>query len=407
MLLFIISFLASVNDSIGYNYLMEYDPGIVSYHNLSVSGNGDYRFEELVAPRGGSSLGIGYYKRNYSLKNDWYLRMAPGGRFYRISEENRLDASLKSEGDYKIYPVTIPVFLSSGGYFYGLWREGLDGEDSDYYGIEGELKTGIGFGRMIPLSTAYQALKIEEELIELGKLDENISKEELKQITDFLRNSSRYLDAREFWRDFEDIIKNLKGFNSDRLGAVPTIRINEIINGSVFAYAVKGREETLIRSAFPYSVNRDRGFEIKGYAGFDFVKRSAIDFDESNENFFLGGNFTYSRPLSTKLQFLFDSEVETYVSDSVRIKSIDISSSFYYEVLKKLYMTLDCKYNKDINRYNGREEEYLLVSLSPTYYIQYRMSFSLRGTYYYYIEYPSIDSRYRGFLSASFRYYIF
>jgi hypothetical protein len=244
---------------------------------------------------------------------------------------------------------------------------------------------------MIPLSTAYKALKIEEELIELDELYENFSTEDLNRVTEFLRNRSRYLDVREFWADFENIIKDLKGLNSNRLGAVPTIRINEIINGS----------------SYVYSMQRNRGYDIRSYVGFEFSKNNATIPETSHAKFFLGGNLNYSRPLSTKLQFLLDSEVETYISDSVGIKSISVSYSLYYEVLKKLYLAFSSKYSKNIYRYeDGTNREYVSVSLAPTYYIQYRMSVRLRGTYYYYINDP-YDDTYRGSLSASINYYIF
>lgn len=393
MLLFLIGFVASVNDSIGYSYLMEYDPGVVTYHNLSVYGNGSYYFEESHSESGRSSLNVNYYKRHYSLKSDWYLGINPRGSFSRRGEENSISAGFRGKGDCKFYPISAPIFLSSEGDLdlTGSWR---DGEGSDYYITQGELRAGIGFGRMIPLSTAYQALKIEEELVELGKLDENISKEELKQVADFLSNSSRYLDAREFWQDFENIIKNLKGFNTDRLGTVSTIRIDEIIN--------KGK------GSYIYNMSRDRGYAVKGHAGYEFYGRSSTTgTDIDYKRYFLGGNFTYSRPLSTKLQFLFDSRVETYVSDSIEIKNLNISSSLYYEVLKKLYLTLTSGYYSYMSRYNERKREYLSISLEPTYYIQYRMALSLRGDVSYYIEDIFNGGTYRGSFGATINYYLF
>ncbi len=388
MLLLIVSFIASINDSIGYNYLMEYYPGVVSYHNLYFYGNLRYDFEKSESSREGSSMQMDYYKRYYSLKNDWYLMINPYGSFNREDNENELYAYLRSEGDYKVYPFSAPFFASLGGNFQGWWR---NADTSDFRRVSGELEAGIGFGRMIPLSTAYEVLKIEEELSELGNLDKNISKEDLALITDFLRNKGHYLDVREFWRDFENLIKNLEGFNSDRLGAVPTIRIDEIIN----------------RGSYTYRMNRDRGYEIRGYTGFKFSKDYGTSPEINYEDFFLGGRFRYSRPISTKLQFRFDLEGETYVSDSIEIKNINISSSLYYEVLKKLYLTLNAGYYNVKDRYYEIKREYFSVSLSPTYYIQYRLSFGLRGTYYYYTSNDYNGETYRGSLSASFRYYLF
>lgn len=389
MLLFLISFVASVNENIRYNYLMDYYPEVVSYHNLSIYGNGSYVLYESKAGYTYTYTDIYYYKRYYSLRNDLNFRTIPGIQFGRSNSENYLTTDLGVDGDYKVYPASIPFFVSFGTDFSGSWNTGPGFTD---YSTGGELKTGIGFGRMIPLSMPYEALKIEEELIELGELDENFSTEDLNSITEFLRNSNRYLDEREFWKDFENIIKSSKGFKSDRLGAVPTIRMNEIINGGIYSYRM----------------NRDRGYDIRGYAGFEFSKNNVTIPETSRGKFFLGGNLVYSRPLSTKLQFLFDSEIETYVSDSVGIKSIDVSSSFYYEVLKKLYLTFSSVYSKDIYRYgDGTNREYITVSLAPTYYIQYRMSVGLKGTFYYYIDVPYYDDTYRGLLTASFNYYIF
>lgn len=390
MLLFLISFVASVNENIGYNYLMEYYPEVVSYHKSSISGGGYYDFEESEAGQTYTSTTISYYKRYYSLGNDLNLKMTPGVQFRRLNSENYITTYLGGYGDYKIYPTTIPFFVSFGADFSGSWNTGPSFTD---YSTGGEFKAGIGFGRMIPLSTAYEALKIEEELIELEELDENFSTEDLNRITEFLRNSNRYLDEREFWADFENIIKESRGFNSDRLGSVPTIRIDEIINSG---------------SRYLYSMQRDRGYDIRGYAGFEFSKNNITIPETSRGKFFLGGNLIYSRPLSTRLQFLFDSEIETYVSDSVGIKSIDISSSFYYEVLKKLYLTFSFAYSKDIYRYgNGTNREYIDISLNPTYYIQYRMSVRLGGSFRYYIDHLSYDDMYIGSLDASIIYYLF
>ena len=163
MLLFLIGFVASVNDSIGYNYLMEYGPGIVSYHNLYFNGRGEYDFEESEEGYTFTSTKIYYYKRYYSLKNDLNFRIAPDARFIRSNSENLLLTYLSVDGDYKIYPTAVPFFTSFEGNFWGNWTKG-----SGYTNISigGELKTGIGFGRMVPLSKAYEALKIEEELIE-------------------------------------------------------------------------------------------------------------------------------------------------------------------------------------------------------------------------------------------------
>ena len=101
-------------------------------------------------------------------------------------------------------------------------------------------------------------------------------------------------------------------------------------------------------------------------------------------------------------------ELETYVSDSVEIKNLVISSSLDYEVLKKLYLTLTSGYYREIIRYYGVEREYVSISLEPTYYIQYRMSFSLRGGLSYYINYGTYDDdTFRGSIAARINYYLF
>ena len=389
MILFLISFVASINENIGYNYLMEYYPEVVSYHNLSIYGNGSYTLYESRADYTSTYTDLYYYKRYYSLRNDLDFRAGPGIYFSRSNSENYLTTDLGVNCDYKIYPAEIPFFVSFGIDLSGSLNTS---SASTVYSTGGELKTGIGFGRMIPLSMPYKALKIEEELIELGELDENFSAEDLNSVTEFLRNSNRYLDEREFWADFENIIKESRGFNSDRLGAVPTIRMDEIINGGIYSY----------------SMNRNRGYDIRGYAGLEFSKSNIVTPETSRGKFFLGERLTYSRPLSTKLQFLFYSEVEAYVSDSVGIKSIDVSSSFYYEVLKKLYLTFSSLYSRDTYRYgDGTNREYINISVAPTYYIQYRMSLKLGGSFYYYIDDPDYDDTYRGRFSASFNYYLF
>ena len=390
----------SSNDTLGLKFLREYDPEYLFYHHLSVGldGYGNLRGNSSNSVSGYNDFD--YYRRTYSTSKDYYFWIYPyqGIRYY--SNDVSFFSRLEFQGSFKLYPFPGPLFTLIEGDlnsdFSGSWDAPINKN-----GIA-EIKAGFGFGRIIPLFNAYKALKIEEELLDLGELSGKFNRRGLEKISDQIMKKDKYLDERDFWRHLDSIITEAESFKHERLNAVSAIRINEILNGS---YKRQGTRA-------PYISGIDRGFETGFYFGYQYRYSKYNDNDQTREEKYIysGIRYDFAHPLSVKLNSYGHSSGEWYLSDSLELKEVNIRIGLVYEVFNNFFSDLSVEYCNRKNRYltGPQNAQYISLDWINKYYIDYKLSVSVIGYLNYYMRSSDDDSNYfSGSLRTSIDYNFF
>ncbi len=380
--------LPQLYDTAGYKYLLQYEPDVVSYEDLSlrISGGGYFLYSEYDDVTEYSSLS--YLKRYYSHKIDYLLSVNPFQSIYKYDEDRMFDIGISLSGYGKYYPIPNYFFGSLGGKFRSIFRRDSLNQSS----ISGEFTAGVGIGRIIPLSPMDKALRIEQELMELGVISNPLFREDIKRIADQIGKKEEYNDPRDFWRELESSITKSEQIEDNRLGAVLTIRIRNIIKMPSFSYRKYKR----------YPALRCRGFEGEIYGGYLYRNPfPSLYYKKVNKNF-IGVRFDYSHPLSVRLQFTFSSIGELFLLESLDLRQATIKSDLTYEVLNRLFTTWEIEYSRrDISSDVIDYIEIWESSLECRYFIEYKMSVFLKNDLIY-----SPESReYKFRLSTGFNYY--
>jgi len=404
VLLLLGSFFSSSNDSAGLKFLREYEPEYLSYHHLSIGLDGSGRLRSNLYNSVSGYGNFEYYRRTYSSSKDYYFFIYPTQslNFYRGN------FSLSSRGDlggtFQWYPFSVPLFAMIDGKLYGDYSE-MTENDIIRDGVA-EVEVGLGFGRIVPLFDAYKALKIEEELIDLGELSERFDRGALEKISAQIMKKEKYLDERDFWRDLDSIITETESYKHDRLNAISAIRIDKILNSNLRARV----------SRLPYipAVDIDKGYETGFYFGYHYRYSRYIDesSDETSKvkEIYSGIRFDFAYPLSVKLHLYGHSSAEAYLSDSVGLKEVNLSLGLNYEVFNSFFSDLSIEYTNSKNRYLTwvRDEESFGLDWRNIYYIDYRLAISVNGYFYYYTRRRDDNSDFfTGALRTSINYHFF
>jgi len=405
ILIFLIGGLfSSSNDSTGLKFLRGYDPKYLSYHHLSVGLNG-YGYLRSDSYNLVNSYGdFDYYRRIYSTSKDFYFRIQP----YQNLSFYEGDFSSSSRGNlggtFQWYPFPLPLFTQIDGKLHGDYSKRPE-NDIRKDGVA-EIKLGLGFGRIIPLSDAYKTLRIEEELIDLGELPGRFDRRELEKISNQIIRKNKYLDERHFWRDLDSIITETESFKHGRLNAVSAIRINRIL----------GTNAKVRLSSVSYLYGFDRGYEMGLYLGYLYrysKYTSGISgeyYSNKEKGLYAGVRYDVAHPLSVKLHLCGHSSCEAYLSDSVGLKEVNLSIGLNYEVFSRFFSNFSIEYLNSERRYSswGRDEEYFSFDWRNIYYIDYKLSISFNSSFYYFFgREDDITDSFRGLLSTSIDYHFF
>lgn len=395
---------SSSNDSTGLRFLREYDPEYLSYHHLSVGLNG-YGYLRSDAYNSVSSYGdFDYYRRIYSTSKDFYFRIQP---YQSLSlYESGFSSSSRGNlaGAFQWYPFSLPLFTQIEGKLYGDYSKRPE-NDIRKDGVA-EIKAGLGFGRIVPLSDAYKTLRIEEELNDLGELPGRFDRRELEMISNQIMRKNKYLDERNFWRDLDSILTETENFKHDRLNAVSAIRINRIL----------GTNAKVRLSSVSYLYGFDRGYEMGFYLGYLYRYSkytsglSGEDLTNKEKGLYTGVRYDFAHPISVKLHLCGHSSCEAYLSDSVGLKEVNLSIGLSYEVFNSFFSDFNIEYLNSERRYPswGRDEEYFGFDWRNIYYIDYKLSISFNGSFSYFLgRGDDIADSFRGSLSTSIDYNFF
>jgi hypothetical protein len=405
ILIFLIGGLfSSSNDTLGLIFLREYDPEYLSYHHLSVGLN-EYGYLRSDSYNSVSVYGdFDYYRRIYSRSKDFYFWIQPYQYFYFNEGDFSWSSRGYLKGVFQWYPISLPLFTRIQGNFHGDYSERQ--ENNIIKDGLGEVEVGLGFGRIVPLSDAYKALKIEEELIDLGELSGKFNRGDLEKISDQVMRKSKYLDERDFWRDLDSIVAETESFRHERLNAVSAIRINKILGTSL-----KSR-----LSSISYMSGVDRGCEADLYLGYLYRYSkytsgiSGEDLINKEKALYTGVRYDIAHPLSVKLHLYGHSIGEAYLSDSVGLKEINLEVGLNYEVFNHFFSDFGIEYLNGTRRYSawGRDEERFSLIWRNIYYIDYKMSVSINGSFSYFLRSGGDHTdHFRGLLSTSFDYHFF
>jgi len=393
--------LSPLYDTTDYKYLLQYEPGVISYQDLDFFGIGRGYFRKSLLPRTETYFSLRYFKKYYSRKADYFLSIRPSPSIYIREDNTSLGFNLSVNGDWNYYPLKDYFFTLLGGDFTGVW---YNRESVRYYSVSGEIRAGIGVGRIIPIMPIYKALKIEQELMNLGMLTGSLSKDKLEEIADQVRERGEYDDPRHFWRDLESVIVNSEQFKENNLGAVPTIRIDKILSSYPYMhrYYLENKYVDIFEivpkrfeAVYPY--RRGRGFKGELYFGNLYNKHYVTScYDrESNKNF-VGARFNYSHPLSINLQFSFNSIAEVFITDSIYWRKAAIEVDLTYELFNQMFTYWKYNYN-GLGKWLGR------TSLGFIYYIDYKMALELRGE----VLYSEKNNDFKGEIFLGFNYLFF
>lgn len=401
ILLFLSFLLPDLKNSSDYRNLLTYEPEELIFRDFSLIAYAkvyfndpisyDYHLYECIKPA--------YYRRYYSSKYEYNLLFS--GEQKVIGSEGAKSIYFISSliGTGKYYPVNDLMFTSlSIDLNPAFYRDKEDSWDSR---ITGEIQMGFGFGRMIPISPMDKAIKVQKELKKLRVITDSFSDEVLKGIADLISRKENYNDPRDFWREIERIIVSSGFLDGERLGAVPTIRLNEIFESNIpwnwnlpertsFVYDFgKLYFRSIHKNLFG---GRERGFEGEIYIGDRYLSI------ESNSNkIFLGGRFDYAYPLNSRLQISFNSISEFYTGDTLKWRKANVGTELTYEVFRQLFNRFSLKYN-GLNPYIT-----WIVSYGIDYLIEYKMILTVDFS----LVYSERENDLRGNFSIGLNYLFF
>jgi hypothetical protein len=365
------TFLSSFENSSDYKNLLTYEPELLVFQDFSLVGFTRVDFKKLSIKDSYilEWLNPVYYRKYYSNKYEYDLSVS-GKEIIYYYKDTKLYINLWLQGIGQYYPINELLFTSLS---FNLIPELYKGDSWDRR-FTGEIKMGFGFGRMIPISPMDKAINIQKELLGLGVITDSFSDEILKEIANIISQKANYNDPRDFWMELERIIVSSGLTEGEKLGAAPTIRLNEIfITYIPWNWSVPERTRDIydlsgsyFRSVYMSLLEgREKGFEVEIYIG----DRYKSNYSKRN-NLFLGGRFDYSYPLSQKLQISFNSISEFFTGDTLKWRKANVKTELTYEIYRRLFSRFGL-------RYNGLNSNYLwVISHGFDYLIEYKMVLS-------------------------------
>lgn len=373
IIIFSTFFAPELDSSSNYKNLLTYEPEKLIYHAFSIFINTRLRLIDMEMDDYCLSeyLSSGYQRRYYSPEFEYKLAIT--GRqnisVYENSKRYHFDFGINGMGEYYILDG-----LFSGSFHFGM-NPRVYKLDKWHKFLSGEVQIGLGLGRLIPIAPMDKALKIQKELIESGVITESFAIETLKEIANLIALQSNYNDPREFWNELESVIANSGLIEGNKLGAAATIRLNEILKSNItwnLSYPRLGGYRYFggplaIPKDFPEIVlsERMRGFEVEVYLGGRY--RSGGNYED---NFFIGGRFDYSYPLSPKLQISFNSISELFPGDTIKWRRARVKTELSYEIYRRLFSRLRLSYN------GLNTAELWTITAGLDYLIEYKMLLS-------------------------------
>lgn len=200
----------------------------------------------------------------------------------RIRDENESDQvteRVSLNGEFRLYPGTVPIGLNVGGSVWGTFRQasterifddefrdsggstrnvGTTNSDIDNYDYQANVTAGVGVGRVRDATGVYLAYLLEQRLRADRLISESLSPEARARLASLFYIAPRYaevhdLPAKFFWRDVEDLLRE-----------------DGVLTGSLDAYALLHALEGYTPGTLSAAL-RQRGYWIAASATYNHL----------------------------------------------------------------------------------------------------------------------------------------
>lgn len=182
-----------------------------------------------------------------------------------------------------------------------------------------KIGAGVGYGRMYDATPLAKALRVLEDLIKYGIVNENISSDvamKLAKVIDLEDEySSKYGSAeyKKYWyQDMEDVLKSNGALTGDSLGAFGSVRISEVLD---------------IEKVSP----RFHGWKVRGGFG-----KILSNWDGESEDTTVDLGFEYGLPIGHKGQLTDNATVSAVLNDSNLEYTAVNQLTYSYEVSDRI-----------------------------------------------------------------------
>ena len=234
-----------------------------------------------------------------------------------------------------------------------------------YDNVASTVSIGLGYGRFINATPLARAIRIQEELGRENALKSPVPKEALLKLA-MLLTSDKQEEYRarhkEVWEKYyleaiEEVLVQSGAIQGDRLGAVPMVRIREVLDEVVH--------------------DRYYGFELSGGVGYELTQPySEMDKDPVGEL-----NVKYARPVGIRTQITEIVTVTTPFTDILgKESSLLATTSLSYEATRQVDLIASYLFNADNLRGEGNFELNHSLNAGCVLYTEGRSSISITGS---------------------------
>lgn len=256
------------------------------------------------------------YSRNYStLPRSWGIDVRADGFSKRSGtdgEKTQKDYGFKATGNVDNYfsAANPKLFWFGAG---GV--ESRDSADDDAF----NLTVGAGYGRVFDATSLAKVLRIEEELRQHGVISGQITDDVYLAVSKIIAKEDEYKskykvkEYKPYWvADMEAVFKRAGVLTSGQLGALGTLKINEVL----FEERISTRKHGWVARA-------GAGFQSADFTGI-------VDNDP-----ILSFQFEYAKPNGYRGQFINTAEYRPVFGDN-NVQNFSNTMSYTYEVSDKI-----------------------------------------------------------------------
>lgn len=212
---------------------------------------------------------------------------------------------------------------------------------------------GVGYGRFIDATALAKAVRIEEFLIREGELTGHLPKEAILKLSSIIQRRGEYEDRfgdaykDDWYNDMEETLSDSGMLTEDTLGAIGTLRIEEVLEREKIADRFYGWDATL-------------GTKFDITLPYDNQDRPPGNLDVSAN---------YARPISWRLQLNERFSMTTPFDNIVKSFLASLSSDLSYELSNRVDLRLRHLFNMDKPE-EGDSKYSNAFGISLIYYIE-------------------------------------